>query len=87
MRVLIIHTPEGGFEVITDEPADVISVCDWVPSDRLYRMTDGHTVSAERVNQILADDPIGSADDERHPAIKGRIEAHIDGRRHLEVVK
>ena len=86
MKILIIMDESGGIEVVTDGPAEVITVCDWV-SDRLYRLSDSHTVSADRVAEIIGDDPIGSKDDDRHEALSNRILSHMDGKPHLRPVK
>jgi hypothetical protein len=87
MKVLIIQEPDGLLSVVTDGPAEVICVSEWTPNDRLYRMTAAHEVSAERVAAILRDDPIGSADDERHAAVANRILSGQDGKPYLRPVE
>lgn len=87
MKVLILHQPDGGIEVVTDGPADVISVCEHAPNDRLYRLTSAHDVSAKRVAEILREDPIGSKDDDRHEAIENRVVSELSGRRPFKIVE
>lgn len=87
MKILIVQQEDGLIEVVTDGPAEVICVSDWTPNDRLYRMTSAHTVSADRVSEILGDDPIGSAGDDRHEAIANRILSSERGERHLKPVE
>ena len=87
MKVLILVAEDGGIEVVTDGPAEVISVCDWTPNDRLYRLTANHTVSADKVAEILGAGPVGSADDDRHEAIKNRVLSGLDGASHLKLVE
>lgn len=86
MKVLIVTSPDGGFEVVTDGAAEVIVVSDHTPGDRLYRLGATHIVSAARVADILRDDTIGSSDDERHAALANRIVKAIDGKPHLHLV-
>lgn len=86
MKVLILQSPDGLIEVVTDAPAEVICVDEHAPNDRLYRLTAAHEVSADRVAKILRTDPIGSSSDDRHEAIANRITAHIDGRPHLVAI-
>lgn len=86
MKILIVNSPDGCFEVVTDGPAEVICVCDHTPNDRLYRLTSSHVVDAGRVAEILREDPIGSKDDDRHAAIENRVLSGLDGKPHLRPV-
>lgn len=86
MRVVINMAMDGGFEVITDEPCEVFTVCDYAPNDRVYRLTDCHMVSRVAVDAALRDDPVGHSGDERHEAIKNRILSAEAGERHLKPV-
>lgn len=87
MKVLICMDPSGGFQVVTDKPAQVIVVSEHTPHDRLFRLEDSHTVSAEAVAEILGSNEIGSKHDERHKAVENRILAGLDGKQHLKPVK
>lgn len=74
MKVLILIDAYGSIDqVVTDNEADVICVCEHAPNDRLYRLTETHEVNADRVSAILGDEVIGSASDDRHAAIANRI--------------
>ena len=86
-RILICFTEFGTFEVISDEPCDVITVCDHTPNDRLYLMTSAHEVNKDRVDEILGDDSIGSAGDDRHTAIRNRVLADLNNRSRFSVIE
>jgi hypothetical protein len=87
MRVVINMSLDGTIEVITDGPADVYSVCDDTPNDRVYRLTEIHMVSAAAVDAALRDDPVGHSGDNRHAAIEHRVLSAIVGDSHLKPVK
>lgn len=87
MRVVINMSLSGTIEVITDGPAEVYTVCDETPNDRVYRLGDAHIVSIAAVDAALRDDPVGHSGDDRHKAIANRFTAHINGRPHLAVVE
>jgi hypothetical protein len=86
MKVLVLVAPDGGLSFVTDAPAEIITVCEWTPSDRLYLATDLHEVSAARVAEIIGDDPIGSKHDDRHEAIGNRILTELEGKRRFSLV-
>jgi hypothetical protein len=86
MKVLVIVALDGGVSFVTDGPAEIITVCDWAPSDRLYLATDMHEVSAARVAEIIGSDAVGSKFDDRHSAIENRIVTALDGKRRFSVV-
>jgi hypothetical protein len=83
-RVLILTNPDGTFEVVTDQPAVVIVVDESAPHDRLFQLTNAHTVGG--VDAILGADTIGSVEDDRHEAIKGVVLSHIANKPHLKLV-
>lgn len=78
---------DGGFEVATDEPCEVLVVSDHTPNDRVYRLTQAHTVGPEAVDAVLRNDPVGHAGDERHAAIRNRILSAEVGEPHLKPVE
>lgn len=86
MRVVFNMAPTGEFEVITDAPCEVFVINDHCPSDRVYRLTESHMVSAAAVDAALRDDPVGHSGDNRHEAIKNRILSAEAGERHLKPV-
>lgn len=86
MRVVINMREDGGFEVATDEPCDVYTVCDHAPHDRVYRLTETHMVSRAAVDAALRDDPVGHSGDTRHEAIKNRVLSAEAGEPHLKPV-
>ena len=87
MRVVINMNIDGGFEVATDEAAEVYVVCDHTPNDRVYRLGDTHMVSRAAVDAALRDDPVGHAGDERHAAASNRILSALEGKSHLRPVE
>ena len=87
MRVVLNMNSQGLIEVITDAPCEVFTVCDETPNDRVYRLTESHTVSRLAVDAALRDDPVGHSGDSRHEAIKQRILAAETGARHLKLVE
>lgn len=61
--------------------ADLLIVDDNAPDDWVYRWTEGG--DAEFAARVLAAD-IGSAQDDRHEAIKHKVLRFMEGRPHLE---
>lgn len=54
------------------------------PHDRVYEMTRREKI--ERIREIIPEGcEIGSQHDERHTAIEAKIDAYLDGRKHLSV--
>ena len=54
MRVLIQLDEHGQLDrVVTDDPCDVIVVCDSTPSDRIYKLGSIHAVGTNIVNKII----------------------------------
>ena len=86
MRVVINMSLDGCFEVMTDEPCEVFTVCDHAQNDRVYRLTESHMVSRAAVDAALRDDPVGHSGDERHAAIENRILSAADGKPYLKPV-
>lgn len=86
-RVVINISADGDIAVMTDEPCAVYVVNDHVPHDRVYRLTEAHTVSAAAVDAELKDDAIGHSGDARHAAAENRILSIVDGKPHLKPVK
>lgn len=65
--------------------ARVFVVDENVMHDRVYEMTNREPW--ERFAEIIPDDAaIGSQHDDRHAAIAAKVNAHLDGRKHLSVV-
>lgn len=86
-RIVINFRENVSFEVATDEPCEVYSVCEYAPHDRVYRLTEAHMVSRAAVDAALRDDPVGHSGDERHDAVKNRILSDLDGKPHLRPVE
>lgn len=86
MRVVFNMDPQGGFEVITDEPCEVFVVCDHAPNDRVYRITEAHVVSRSAVEAALRDDSVGHSGDVRHQAVAHRITSALDGKPFLKPI-
>lgn len=86
--IAIVRFDEDGYityHVASDGRFRLFIVDERAPHDRVFEWTPRET--GEQVAAILGDDPIGSHQDERHLAIKALIEAHMEGRRHLSVVR
>ena len=87
VKVLVIVNEHGEVEqVVTDAEAEVIVVAEHAANDRLYRLSSAHTISADRVAEIINGDRIGSSSDERHAAYKNRILSAMEGKPHLKPV-
>lgn len=89
IRVIVRMDDDGSLTFASDEPCEIITVSETVPSDRCYRVTRGgpaYSVGRDAVDDIIGADNIGHAEDERHPAIKHRIESAMAGRPHLAAV-
>lgn len=54
-------------------------------SDRVYRFS--REAPREAIDAIIGDSQIGHAGDERQAAIGNRIDAFLEGRKHLTVVQ
>ena len=87
MRVVINTHPDDSFDVITDEPCEILVVADHCPNDRIYRLTDAHTVSAKAVDAALQGGVVGHSGDERHAAIVNRILCAAAGKPYLQPVE
>lgn len=85
MPVVVVRFDEaGGLDYHVAGDVRLFIVDERAPQDRVYEWTPKDT--AEEVQTILGDSPIGSSADERHSAIAHTIEAMIDGRPRLAVV-
>jgi hypothetical protein len=85
--VCIVHFDEIGEQTyhIFGE-ARLLVIDERAPDDRVYEISG--KISAEELSDLIGDDPIGSASDDRHEAISARINARLDGRRsHLSVIE
>ena len=81
MRVIAHLHEDGSYTYAADEPVDLILVGEAVSSDRCYRFAQNGPVfkiGREAVDEILGDDPIGHADDGRHPNLVDRIEKFFE---------
>ena len=54
------------------------------PYDRVFEVKA--TITREMLAELIGDDPIGSKDDERHPAVSVRVLAEMNGERRFKVV-
>lgn len=85
-RVVIKMDEQGGFEVFSDEPIEVYSVCDFTPNDRVYQMTQSVHVGVEKVQAELRNDPVGHYHDDK-PLGTGHGPRKPPSKRKLEIVK
>ena len=86
MRIVMNMKEDGTFEFYSDQDCEIFVVCDHCPGDRVYRLTDAHTVGREFVDRELSDDPVGHSGDTRHAAIKHRILSSEAGEPYLKPV-
>lgn len=90
MRVVVHMQENGDLTFAADEAVEIIMVCDFVPTDRCYRLTAGgpaYEVGKDAVDAILRGDEIGHAEDDRHEAVRNRIESRLAGVPHLRPVE
>ena len=93
MRIVLNMALDGTFYVVSDEPCEVYVVNDHCPGDRVYRLSDCHSVGSAAVDAELQGDVIiaastsmGHSADDRHAAIKNRILSSQAGEPHLKEV-
>jgi hypothetical protein len=60
-RIVMEMDQNGNFQFSSDEPVEIYVVCDHAPDDRVYQMNVD--VGKKQVDDILADCPVGHADD------------------------
>lgn len=90
MRVVVQIQEDGLMTFAADEPVELMVVSECTPHDRVYRMTPNESafkIGSAAVDAILGDDAIGHAGDERHAAVRHRIESELAGELHLKPVK
>jgi hypothetical protein len=83
----VVHFDEdGNVELYAFGPSDTrfLVIDERTPHDRVYRMTVRSPRS--KLAELLRDDPIGDASDERHAALSHAIQSAVEGRPHLSVV-
>jgi hypothetical protein len=86
--VVVIHFDENGEQsyYVFGDKIRLFTVDERVPNDRVYEW-----LSRSRpymLRQLIPDDSeIGNQNDERHEAIKHRVLAADEGRKHLSVVE
>jgi hypothetical protein len=86
--IVIVRFDEYGeqtYHVIGGEAVRLFIVDERCPNDRVYEWLPRDP--ADEIKAILKDDPIGSSQDERHPAIAAKVLAFVDGKPHLSVVE
>jgi hypothetical protein len=83
--VCVIRFDEDGETYYVYGKARLLVIDERTPYDRVYE-TSGK-ITARELADLIGDDPIGSARDERHAAMSARINAILDGRRsHLSAI-
>lgn len=85
--VVVCYDDDGelSFHVYGDESVRLFIVDERAPGDRVYEWIRREDPSA--LKAMIGDSPIGSSADERHEAIKGVVEAALDGKKHLKLVE
>lgn len=81
-------TVEGALQlsIYGDGPMRFLVVDERTPGDRVYEVTS--RLPVEGLAAMIPDgSPIGTKDDERHQALRGRIDAAMQGRPHLRSVE
>ena len=86
-NVVLIHIDETGDQnyYVAGDSTRLIIVDERCPNDRVYECL-GRDDPTE-IERIIGDSPIGSSQDEQHPALERRIARALSGKPHLEVVK
>lgn len=87
-RIIVHYEKDGLVHIHTEEglQAEVISVCELSPGDRVYRCKPSVMTGTE-IDTLIGDSPISSHDDERAPAMAARIEEAVFGKPRLSVVR
>lgn len=85
--VIVRFTESGDLEymVSPDERVRLFIVDERCPHDRVFEWT--RRVEPAAIVAMLGNSPIGSAQDERHEAIAHTINAYVDGKPRLAVVR
>lgn len=86
--IAVVHFDADGeltYHIASDGRFRLFIIDERAPHDRVYEWTS--RCDASDIADLLGDSPIGSSQDARHPAIKARIEAIMDGKPYLEEVK
>ena len=86
-NVVLVHIDASGDQnyYVAGDATRLIIVDERCPNDRVYECL-GRDDPAD-IARIIGDSPIGSSQDERHPALERKIERALSGKPHLEVVK
>ena len=87
--MIVVRFDEAGdisYHVYGDERVRLFIVDERAPHDRVYEYTQRQPATAFR-DLIPEDTEIGHSGDDRHEAIKARIEAWQDGVSHLRPVE
>ena len=80
-RAVIHWRNDGSFAVYADDGVEVISVSDFAPDDRLYRM------SPDPIPDDLLDGPVGHIGDGSAAEVKAiRVIKELHGESHLQEV-
>lgn len=86
--IAIVRFDENGeisYHVASDARFRLFIVDERCPNDRVYEWLP--RCRGEEAREMLGNDPIGSSQDARHPAIAARIAALMDGRKHLSIAQ
>lgn len=85
--VVIVRFDERGEQTyhVAGENVALFIIDERAKGDRVYEWLSRD--SPDGIKAIMADDPIGSSQDERHKAIKNMVEAHLEGRSRFKIVE
>lgn len=86
--IVIVQFDEAGeisYHVVGDDKVRLFIVDDRAKSDRVYEWLSRD--KAEDIKSILGDDPIGSSQDARHPAIEAVVNEHLGRGKRLRLVE
>ena len=87
LRIVVYYDHHGVISIYTEEglDAEILSICEPAPGDRVYRSKPSVLTAAE-IEAMIGDSPIGHFDDERAEACAARIEEEMTGKPRLSLV-
>lgn len=83
--VHIDRTGNQNFQIFGDGGVQFLVIDDRAAHDRVYRVT--HRSTNADLARLIGSSPVGSAQDDRHQAIVGVLDAASKGQRHLKLVE
>ena len=87
LRIVVYYDHDGVMSIYTEKglAAEVLSICEPAPGDRVY-CSKPRVLTAAEIDEMIGDSPIGQFDDERSAALAARIEEAMTGKPRLFLV-